>query len=72
MESAREFRCCHEVHAANGKLVFRGITDEVNCITEFEGYKHMVYKDVLLQAGPLLKRRDGKAYKKRARDSENE
>ena len=56
------------MHAAYGKLVFEGIQEEVNCITDFEGYKHMTHKDVLMMAGPLLKRRDGKAYRKRARD----
>ena len=54
------------MHAAYGKLVFEGIQEEVNCITDFEGYKHMIYKDVLMMAGALLKRRDGK------RDTERE
>ena len=37
--------------AAYGKLVSEGITDRVNCLTEYEGFTHMVYKDV--KCGPL-------------------
>ncbi|XP_065069592.1 uncharacterized protein LOC135694689 [Rhopilema esculentum] len=69
--SAREYRCCREVHAAYGKVVFDGLSDSLSCITEHKDFKALVNKEVLKIVGPLLKQKNGKPYKKHAGVSEN-
>eukprot|EP00112_Aurelia_sp_Birch-Aquarium-sp1_P004274 Seg1482.6 transcript_id=Seg1482.6/GoldUCD/mRNA.D3Y31 product="hypothetical protein" protein_id=Seg1482.6/GoldUCD/D3Y31 len=72
LASAREYRCCQEVHAAYGKLVFDGSVDRYNCVTEHEDFLAVINKEVLLLAGPLLRGKNGKSYRRRAGVSENE
>ena len=72
LESAREYRCCHEVTPAYGKVVFNGQFDEIKCVTLHEDYRAFTNKNVLRNVGPLLRTKDGKPYKKRANVTENE
>ena len=58
--------CCTEVHPAYGQLVFDGITDRISRITQHQDYLAETNTAVLTQTGPLLKGREGRAYKRRA------
>jgi hypothetical protein len=69
---ASEFRCCREVVDTLGKLVFDGSIEHIKCITQHKDYVALSNRAVLLQAGPLLKHRDGSKYKKHTGVSENE
>ncbi len=68
LESAREYRCCNEVHEAIGKVVFEG--GDESCLTLTENFKAVVNREVLLLAAPLLKTREGKRYRKHANENE--
>ena len=70
--SAREYRCCREVHSAYGKVTFEGMQDTAPCVIDHPDYKAMVNKAVLLQVGPLLKGRNGKSYRRRPGVSQEE
>ena len=61
---ALEHRCCMEVAELGGKLTFDGSIERIKCITDHEDYQAVTNKDVLLLAGPLLKRKDGGRYRK--------
>ena len=69
---SREFRCCHEVAEAYGKVVFDGMTERYTCITQHEDFVALVNKTNLKMVAQLLKDRQGKNYKKKPRQSENE
>lgn len=72
MVGALEYRCCHEVHEAYGKLVFEGVAEDVKCITRFVDYKAVTNKAVLELVGPMLKDKKGRCYKRRAGQTKNE
>ena len=69
---AREYRCCCEVPAAIGKLVFDGSIDRNKCVTQHEDYEAMTQKVVLTHVGPLLKDKNGRSYKQRAGQTKNQ
>ena len=50
-----EFRHCHKVANAIGKLVFDGSIETIRCITEHEDYGALTNRTVLLQVAPLLR-----------------
>lgn len=52
-----EFRCCHEVINAIGKLVFDGSIENIKCITQHEDFSALINPTVLMQVGPLLRYR---------------
>ena len=72
MVGAREFRCCKELAPVLAKLSFEGV--EVKCIRQHEDFDPLTHRAVLLNAGPLLRGKDGKKYKRRGTTfhSENE
>jgi len=67
----REFRCCHEIAEANGKVVFDGLTDTHACITQHEDHVALVNMPIFEMVVTLLKDKQGKNYKKHGQ-SENE
>ena len=69
---SREFRCCHEVAEAYGKVVFDGLTDTHVCIIQHEDFVALVNATNLKMVATLLKDRQGKNYKKKHGQSENE
>ena len=52
-----EFRCCHEVTNAIGKLVFDGSIDNIKCITQHEDFSALINTTVVKQVAPLLRYR---------------
>ena len=72
LANALEFRCCHEVTNAIGKLVFDGSIENISCITEHEDYAALTNRTVLLQVAPLLSDKQGRGYRRRAGVTENE
>ncbi|XP_065060192.1 uncharacterized protein LOC135687538 [Rhopilema esculentum] len=69
---AREYRCCWEVHPAFGKLTFDGSVDRIRCVTLHDEYIALSNRIVLKQVGPLLKDRQGRGYRRRGNQTENE
>ncbi len=67
---AREYRCCREVAEAYGKVVFEGL--DLDCVVQHEDFKALTNKTVLLQVGPLLKDKEGRRYRRKKDQSENE
>ena len=61
-----EYRCCSEVNEAQGTLVFDGSIEHISCITEHEDFIAMSNTSVLKNAGPLLKDRQGRKYRRKA------
>ena len=72
LQVSREFRCCKELAPVLAKLSFEGV--EVKCIRQHEDFDPLTHRAVLLNAGPLLRGKDGKKYKRRGKTfhSENE
>ena len=68
---AREFRCCKEISPVLGKIcLIEG--SELKCICEHEDFVPLTHRAVLLNAGPLLRGKDGKKYKRRGNSIESE
>lgn len=67
-----EFRCCHEVTTAIGKLVFDGSIESISCVTEHEDYAALTNRTVLKQVAPLLRDKNGRTYRRRSGVTENE
>ena len=67
---AREYRCCREVAEAYGKVVFEGL--DLSCVVQHEDFRALTNKTVLLQVGPLLKDKEGRRYRRKKDQSENE
>ena len=67
-----EFRCCHEVGEAIGKLVFDGTIEKIKCITQHEDYKAHTNESVLLDVAPLLRDKNGRSYRRASGQSRNE
>ena len=72
LQGAREHRCCQEIHAAYCKLVVDGRAVRLDCITQHADYLAVTNPAVLRQTGPLLRGKDGRPYKQKARQSKNE
>ena len=64
LEGALEFRCCHEVAEAIGKLAFDGSLERIRCLTHAEDFKAMTNSTVLLNVGPMLRDQNGRNYRK--------
>ena len=69
---ALEYRCCREVICAMAKLVFDGSNEKISCITQHADYAAMANVAVLTMAGPLLRGSDGRTYKRRTGQTQNE
>ena len=72
LTEALEYRCCHEVTNAIGKLVFDGSIETITCISQHSDYIALTNKTVLLQVAPLLRDEKGSPYRRRAGVSEND
>ena len=69
---ALEYRCCREVICAIGKAIFDGSIDQITCITQHEDYNSMINTAVLTMVGPLLRSIDGRYYKRKSGQNQNE
>ncbi len=67
---SREFLCCREVAEAYGQVVFESLQD--TCVVQHDDFMALTNKTNLKMVGPLLKDRDGKKYRKKANQTENE
>ena len=60
---ALEYRCCHEVAEALGKLVFDASIERISCVTLHEDFEALINETVLRQVGPMLKDKQGQSYR---------
>ena len=67
-----EYRCCKEINAAEGEPVFDVVIDTTPWITMHGEYLAMTNAVVLKNVGPLLRRRDGRSYRRGTNQSQNE
>ena len=67
-----EYRCCREVGPALHKLVFDGSIEKISCVTLHEEYIAMTHPAVLENVGPLLKDKEGRSYRRRTGQHQNE
>ena len=72
LAGSREYRCCWEILSAHGKHTFDGSIDRIKCVTQHDDYVALTNTTVLKQVAPLLRRRDGKSYRKKKDTTENE
>ena len=63
LSSALEYRCCREIGVVSAKLAQEG--SQELCITRHSDFSHLVNRTVLEQVAPLLKDRNGRAYRRR-------
>ncbi|CAH1242315.1 Hypp6571 [Branchiostoma lanceolatum] len=70
--NAREYRCCWEVGPAIGKLQFDGSIEHTRCVTQHQDYIDLTKRVVLEQVGPLLRDKQGRAYRRRGQQDINE
>ena len=54
------------------QLTFEGLQRRTPCVTMHPDYMAMTNQTVLKNVGPLLKDRNGRAYRRRGNQSENE
>ena len=54
------------------KLTFDGSIEHLKCITKHGDFSAMTNKTVLLQVGPLLRDKNGKGYRRRDGQTENQ
>ena len=67
-----EYRCCKEVTPAIRLMVFDGSIENIKCITQYDDFPAMLNATVLQQVGPLLKDKNGRAYRQRGNQTRNE
>ena len=72
LSDALEYRCCREIAQANQKLTFDGSIEHVKCITKHGDFPAMTNRSVLLQVAPLLRDKNGKGYRRRGGQTENQ
>ncbi len=72
LSDALEYRCCREIEQASQKLMFDGSIERISCITKHDDFSSMTNRSVLLQVAPLLRDRNGRGYRRRAGQSENQ
>jgi hypothetical protein len=60
---ALEFRCCHEVVEALGKLMFDGSIEQMSCVTLHTDFEASTNKTALSLVGPMLKDQQGRSYR---------
>ena len=53
-------------------LTFDGSIEHVNCITKHDDFSAMTNRTVLLQVAPLLRDKNGKGYRRRDGQTENQ
>ena len=72
LTGALEYRCCMEIAQVRQKLTFDGSIEHVKCITKHGDFSPMINKTVLLQVGPLLRDKNGRGYRRRDGQTENQ
>ncbi|XP_068713257.1 uncharacterized protein [Montipora foliosa] len=70
--SALEYRCCMEIAQVRQKLTLDGSIEHFKCITKHGDFSAITNKTVLLQVGPLLRDKNGKGYRRRDGQTENQ
>lgn len=71
LEGALEYRCCKEIGPALQKMTFDGSIEKISCITQHAKFGPLVHEAVLENVGPLLRDRNGRAYRRQASQSLN-
>ncbi|XP_044170824.1 uncharacterized protein LOC122955039 isoform X1 [Acropora millepora] len=72
LTDAVEYRCCREIAQASQKLMFDGSIERISCITQHEDYSAMTNRSVLSQVAPLLRDRNGRGYRRRDGQTQNQ
>ena len=72
LTDAVEYRCCMEIAQACQKLTFDGSIERVRCITKHDDFSSMTNRAVLLQVAPLLRDKNGRGYRRRDGQTENQ
>ncbi|XP_015774327.1 PREDICTED: uncharacterized protein LOC107352513 [Acropora digitifera] len=72
LTDAVEYRCCREIAQASQKLMFDGSIERITCITQHEDYSAMTNRSVLSQVAPLLRDRNGRGYRRRDGQTQNQ
>ncbi|KAK2555914.1 hypothetical protein P5673_022183 [Acropora cervicornis] len=72
LTGALEYRCCKEIVQIRQKLTFDGSIEHLKCITKHSDFSAMTNRTVLLQVGPLLRDKNGKGYRRRDGQTENQ
>ncbi|XP_044171415.1 uncharacterized protein LOC114971919 [Acropora millepora] len=72
LTGALEYRCCKEIVQIRQKLTFDGSIEHLKCITKHGDFSAMTNRTVLLQVGPLLRDKNGKGYRRRDGQTENQ
>ena len=72
LTGALEYRCCKEIVQFRQKLTFDGSIEHLKCITKHGDFSAMTNRTVLLQVGPLLRDKNGKGYRRRDGQTENQ
>ncbi|XP_068758186.1 uncharacterized protein [Montipora capricornis] len=67
-----EHRCCREIAQVRQKLTFDGSIERIKCITKHDDFAAMTNRTVLLQVGPLLRDKNGRGYRRRDGQTENQ
>ena len=69
---ALEHRCCWEVNPAMHILTFDGSIEQIKCVTLHDDYRAITNTTVLKNVAPFLKDKNGRSYRQRAGQTENE
>lgn len=72
LAGALEHRCCREIAQVGQKLTFDGSIERIKCITKHDDFEAMTNRTVLLQVGPLLRDKNGRGYRRRDGQTENQ
>ena len=72
LAGALEHRCCREIAQVHQKLTFDGSIERIKCITKHDDFAAMTNRTVLLQVGPLLRDKNGRGYRRRDGQTENQ
>ena len=67
-----EHRCCLELLNIQGKLVFNGSIENLDCIIQYEESKAITNKAALENVAPLLRCKNGRSYQRRSGVTHNE
>lgn len=72
LTDAVEYRCCREIAQARQKLMFDGSIERISCITKHDDFSAMTNRSVLTQVAPLLRDRNGRGYRRRDGQTQNQ
>ena len=61
-----EHRCCIEFLNIQGKLVFDGSIENLDCIIQHEEYKAIKNRAILENVATLLRYKNGRSYRRRS------